>query len=111
MEKNFTVKEFKNYLIKQDSFNDAIYFLTEENIVKAQDCFNPEEWLKTNYNKEIGDIIETGSFNYMGRTITAILEADNKGHFTTNYPIVLSLSTKNDNERLDKVTIESIFGY
>lgn len=33
--KKFTIEEIKNYLIKQDSFGDALYFLSEENIEKA----------------------------------------------------------------------------
>ena len=36
-EKTFTVKEIKNYLLKQDSLGDVIYNLTEENIIKAQE--------------------------------------------------------------------------
>jgi len=35
MEKKFTISEIKEYLSKQDSFGDAMYFLTAENIEKA----------------------------------------------------------------------------
>lgn len=34
-QKRFTIEEIKNYLIKSDSFGDAIYFLSEEAIIKA----------------------------------------------------------------------------
>lgn len=32
----FTVEEIRNYLLKQDSFGDALYFLNADNIRKAQ---------------------------------------------------------------------------
>ena len=35
MEEKFTIEEFKNYLSTCDSFGDAIYFCTAENIIKA----------------------------------------------------------------------------
>jgi hypothetical protein len=31
----FTIEEFKNYLKSQDSLGDAMYYLTEENVEKA----------------------------------------------------------------------------
>lgn len=34
-EEKFTVEEFKKYLLSQDSFGDALYFLSVENINKA----------------------------------------------------------------------------
>ena len=37
MEEKFTVKEFKKYLESQDSFGDAHYFCTAENIRKANE--------------------------------------------------------------------------
>lgn len=33
--KKFTIQEIKNYLQSQDSFGDALYYLSEENIMKA----------------------------------------------------------------------------
>ena len=41
MEEKFTVAEFKKYLESQDSFGDAHYFCTAENIRKANE--QPEE--------------------------------------------------------------------
>jgi predicted house-cleaning noncanonical NTP pyrophosphatase (MazG superfamily) len=34
-ENKYTIEEFKNYLEIQDSFGDALYFLSDENINKA----------------------------------------------------------------------------
>lgn len=34
-ERKFTVEEFKNYILSQDSMGDILYFLSEENIIKA----------------------------------------------------------------------------
>jgi hypothetical protein len=36
MDEKFTIQEIKNYLLKQDSFGDAVYYLNAENIKKAQ---------------------------------------------------------------------------
>jgi len=36
-EEKFTVQEFKNYLLKQDSRGDIMYNLSEENIIKANE--------------------------------------------------------------------------
>lgn len=35
MEEKFTIEEIKNYLIKSDSFGDAVYFLSAEKIREA----------------------------------------------------------------------------
>jgi hypothetical protein len=35
MEKKFSIEEIRKYLQSQDSFGDALYFLTEDNIEKA----------------------------------------------------------------------------
>ena len=35
VEKSFTLEEIKNYIRSQDSLGDVLYFLTEENIEKA----------------------------------------------------------------------------
>jgi len=35
MEEKFTVEEFRNYILSQDSLGDVMYYLTEENIRKA----------------------------------------------------------------------------
>ena len=35
MEEKFTIKEFKAYLLTQDSFGDVLYNLSVENIKKA----------------------------------------------------------------------------
>ena len=34
-ERKFTIDEFKNYVLSQDSMGDILYFLNEENIIKA----------------------------------------------------------------------------
>lgn len=54
--KKFTIQEIKNYLLKQNSMGDMLYFLTEENIEKAnqpdtEDEFDEDEDLD---NSEIG---------------------------------------------------------
>lgn len=42
-EEKFTIEEFKKYLLSQDSLGDALYFLSVENINKAnQDDDNDE---------------------------------------------------------------------
>ena len=33
----FTIEQIKNYIISQDSLGDVLYFLTEENILKANE--------------------------------------------------------------------------
>ena len=35
MEEKFTIEEIRNYLINSDSFGDAVYYLSAENIRKA----------------------------------------------------------------------------
>lgn len=35
MEDRFTVEEIKNYILSQDSMGDILYFLSAENIRKA----------------------------------------------------------------------------
>ena len=39
MEEKFTVEEFRNYILSQDSLGDVMYYLSAENIRKA----NPTE--------------------------------------------------------------------
>ncbi len=34
-ENKYTINEFENYLVKQDSFGDVLYYLNDENIQKA----------------------------------------------------------------------------
>ena len=46
MEDTFTIIEFKNYLISCDSFGDAIFYLSAENIREAntpEEDFNEDE--------------------------------------------------------------------
>lgn len=52
MEKKFTIQEFKNYLTKQDSFGDAFYFLTAENVEKANESEKVEEENELDCNEE-----------------------------------------------------------
>ena len=33
----FSVEEIKNYLIRQDSLGDAVYFLSEDRIIEANE--------------------------------------------------------------------------
>ena len=45
----FTIEQIRNYLQSQDSFGDALYFLSEENIIKAQPIIednNEEDFLE-----------------------------------------------------------------
>ena len=37
MERKFTLQEIRNYIQKQDSLGDVLYFLNEENINKANE--------------------------------------------------------------------------
>ena len=37
MSKTFTIEEFKNFLLKQDSYGDIFYNLSEANILAAQE--------------------------------------------------------------------------
>lgn len=50
MEEKFTVEEFKNYVLSQQSMGDVCYYLSAENIKKANNFpeINPEaiEWWK-----------------------------------------------------------------
>ena len=52
MEKKFTIQEFKNYLARQDSFGDAFYFLTVENVEKANEPEEAEEENEPDYNEK-----------------------------------------------------------
>ena len=37
-EEKFTVEEFRNYLVSQDSFGDCLYNLSVKNIIKADEA-------------------------------------------------------------------------
>jgi len=39
-EKRYTIEEIRNYILSQDSMGDILYYLSEENIEKAN---QPEE--------------------------------------------------------------------
>jgi hypothetical protein len=39
----FSVEEIKNYLIRQDSLGDAVYFLSEERIIEANEIDERED--------------------------------------------------------------------
>ena len=43
MKTEFTIEEIKNYLASQDSFGDVHYFLSAENIIKANEKEEEEE--------------------------------------------------------------------
>jgi hypothetical protein len=43
MEEKFTIEEIKNYIKSQDSLGDVVYFLTAENIKKANEPEKVEE--------------------------------------------------------------------
>jgi len=46
-EKKYTLDEFRNYLMHCDSFGDAVHFLNDENIEKANlPNTNPEDDFK-----------------------------------------------------------------
>ena len=77
--KTFTVEQFKTYLSKQDSFGDAVYFCTEENIEQANKpreyiCWCPCSEFDINYEK--GQLIS-------GRDYDA-LDDDTKQYFETH---------------------------
>ena len=42
-ERKFTIEEFKNYILSQDSMGDILYFLSEENIIKANQSKEEED--------------------------------------------------------------------
>jgi len=42
-EEKFTIEEIRNYLIKCDSFGDAVYFLSPEKIREANEVEEEEE--------------------------------------------------------------------
>lgn len=48
MEEKFTIQEFKNYLLSQDSLGDIHFFLTAENIRKANQIES-----KRNYHEKV----------------------------------------------------------
>ena len=45
MEEKFTIEEIRNYLIKCDSFGDAVYFLNAEKIREANQTEEEDEEL------------------------------------------------------------------
>lgn len=51
MEKKFTIEQFRNYLLKQDSFGDVLYNLKSEKIEEANE---PEEESNEPYCIECG---------------------------------------------------------
>lgn len=48
MEKKFTVAEIKKYLLSKDSMGDIMYYLSAENIEKANQPEDDEEELEDN---------------------------------------------------------------
>lgn len=65
----------------------------------------PAEWLKFNYNLEIGNrIVATQGTG----KIVAVKITDNIGHFRTNYPVVISVDFVSHTEW---ITIEAIHGF
>jgi hypothetical protein len=43
MQKTFTIEEIRNYIRSKDSIGDVIYYLSEENIVKANQELEEED--------------------------------------------------------------------
>jgi len=43
MEEKFTIEEIRNYILSQDSLGDVAYFLSVENIKKANQNENEDE--------------------------------------------------------------------
>ncbi len=66
----------------------------------------PQEWLKFNYNLQIGNRVVTGKNTGI---IINVLETDNIGHFRTKYPVIVVVD--NLKEEPQKITLESILGY
>lgn len=71
------------------------------------DALSPEKWLLTNYGIKVGDTLKT-TIVRIGWIVDDIAKADNIGHFRTDYPVVLKIH--NDSGKIDKVTIETLFG-
>ncbi len=66
----------------------------------------PQEWLKLNYNLQIGNRAITGRGTGV---IVNILETDNIGCYRTKYPVVVVIDYLR--EEPQKETLESILGY
>ncbi len=69
----FTIKQFENYLISQDSLGDIMYNLSEENILKANELELSEHDLECQMSIEdfiesvkIGCITSNDGFGYYG---------------------------------------------
>jgi hypothetical protein len=43
MSKTYTVEQIKNYILSQDSLGDVLYYLSEENIDKANEPKEEDE--------------------------------------------------------------------
>lgn len=40
---SFTIEQFRNYLLNCDSLGDAVYFLSVQSVLKANEIEEPEE--------------------------------------------------------------------
>lgn len=70
----------------------------------------PNEWLKFNYDLEIGGKV---SINGQDQVIKNIKKTDNRGHYRTNYPVVIGIHNEDSMfpEKITWLTIESIFKF
>ena len=62
-DQKFTVEEFKNYLLKQDSRGDIMSNLSAENILKANE---PDPRDESNYMCKCGELISEDEFEILG---------------------------------------------
>ncbi len=70
---------------------------------------SPQEWLKINYNLQIGNRVVLTN---RSTQIIMIKATDNIGHFRTKYPVVIGVENNdNANKAIDWITLESIIGY
>lgn len=70
----------------------------------------PQDWLKLNYDLEIGS---TFNYNEKELIVKNVKETDNKGHYRTQYPVVIGIDSPDSifPEKIEWITIEAIFKY
>lgn len=63
MSKTFTIEEIRNYLVKQDSMGDMLYYLSESNIEAANAPSNDDEFDDYNHESDDDDDMFNGIIN------------------------------------------------
>lgn len=79
MEEKFTVEEFKNYLLQQDSRGDIMYNLSAENIRKAN--ISDADGSKENKSSECQYYFDMGYCQNKNIDANICIGADTCGHF------------------------------